>query len=105
MVFLVFIAFVYPPPAWKVFLLGQKTGWPRFGSVTVWGWNGSSGSGFRFRRFLEGGGFCVLQYSLAERTVPVPVSVPGGSGSRFGSDLRLVTAVNFLGSYRRRPHA
>ena len=24
----------------------------RFGSVTVWGWNGSSGSGFRFRRFL-----------------------------------------------------
>ena len=21
-------------------------------SVTVWGWNGSSGSGFRFRRFL-----------------------------------------------------
>ena len=24
----------------------------RFCSVTVWGWNGSSGSGFRFRRFL-----------------------------------------------------
>ena len=63
----------------------------RFGSVTVWGWNGSSGSGFRFRRFLEGGGFCVFQYRLAERTVPVsgfgswktvpavpvPSSVPG----------------------------
>ena len=62
----------------------------RFGSVTVRGWNGSSGSGFRFRRFLYGGAFCVFQYSLAEMTVPVPVSVPGssgsgGSGSAFGS--------------------
>ena len=24
----------------------------QFGSVTVWGWNGSSGSGFRFPRCL-----------------------------------------------------
>ena len=31
---------------------GKRQGGPRFGSVTVWGWNGSSGSGFRFRRFL-----------------------------------------------------
>ena len=32
----------------------------QFGSVTVSGWNGSSGSGFRFWRFLKGGGgFCV----------------------------------------------
>ena len=29
----------------------------RFGSVTVRGWNGSSGSGFRFRRFLYKKGF------------------------------------------------
>ena len=43
------------------------TGWPRFGSVTVWGWNGSSGSSFRFRRFLCKTGL--------ERTVPA--SVPG----------------------------
>ena len=33
-------------------ILMLKSRWPRFGSVTVWGWNGSSGSGFRFRRFL-----------------------------------------------------
>ena len=37
----------------------------RFGSVTVWGWNGSSGSGFRFRRFLcKKKGFSVFQYSF-----------------------------------------
>ena len=29
-----------------------KAGWPRFGSVTVWGWNSLSGSGLRFPRFL-----------------------------------------------------
>ena len=64
-----------------------KTGWPRFGSVTVtvtvWGWNGSSGSGFRFRRFLEGGGFCVFQYSLTGKE---------GSGSGFSS-WKMVPAV------------
>ena len=27
--------------------------WPRFGSVTVWVWNGSGGSGFQFGRFLR----------------------------------------------------
>ena len=55
----------------KTQLVKHRVAPVRFGSVTVWGWNGSSGSGFRFRRFLEGGGFCVVQYSLAERTVPV----------------------------------
>ena len=35
-----------------------------FGSVMVWGWNGSSGSGFRFRLFLRKKGFSVFQYSL-----------------------------------------
>ena len=48
----------------------------RFGSVTVWRWNGSSGSGFRFRRFLCKKGFSVFQYSLTGKD---------GSGSGFGS--------------------
>ena len=48
----------------------------RFGSVTVWGWNGSSGSGFRFWRFLCKKGFSVFQYSLTGKN---------GSGSGFGS--------------------
>ena len=34
--------------------LCPNTGWPRFGSVTVCAWDGSSGSGFRFRRFFSG---------------------------------------------------
>ena len=33
------------------------TFWVRFGSVTVRAWSGSSGSGFRLRRFLCGKGF------------------------------------------------
>ena len=55
------------------------SGWPRFGSVRLrfGDGNGSSGSGFRFRRFLQGGGSCVFQYSFTGRTV--------GSGSGFGS--------------------
>ena len=48
----------------------------RFGSVMVWGWNGSSISGVRFQRFLWGKGFAVFQYRLT-MTVPVLVSVPG----------------------------
>ena len=48
----------------------------RFGSVTVSGWNGSSGSGFRFRRFLCKKGFSVFQYILTGKD---------GSGSGFGS--------------------
>ena len=48
----------------------------RFGSVAVWGWNGSSGSGFRFRRFLFKKVFSVFQYSLTRKN---------GSGSGFGS--------------------
>ena len=51
-------------------------GRPRFGSVTVWRWNGSSGSGVRFRRFLCKKGFSVFQYNLAGKD---------GSGSGFGS--------------------
>ena len=62
---------------------------PRFGSVTVRGWNGSSGSGFRFRRFLCTKGFSLFQYSLTGKdgsgfgswktvpAVPVPLSVSG----------------------------
>ena len=48
----------------------------RFGSVAVWGWNGSNGSGFRFRRFLCKKGFSVFRYSIAGKD---------GSGSGFGS--------------------
>ena len=32
----------------------KSSGWPRFGSVTAWLWNDSSGSGFRFPRLLSG---------------------------------------------------
>ena len=35
MVFLVFIGFGYPPPAWKVFLFGQKSSPKDFLSVVV----------------------------------------------------------------------
>ena len=35
MVFLVFIGFLYPPPAWKVFLSGQKSSPKDFLSVVV----------------------------------------------------------------------
>ena len=66
------------------------SGWPRFGSVTVWGWNGSvwgwngsSRSGFRCQRFSKEG-VCVFQHSFTESfrfletvpAVPVPRSVP-----------------------------
>ena len=71
-----------------------KTGWPRFGSVRLRFGDGTvSSSGFRFRRFLEGGGFvcvcvCVsVQFSREGGSgfgswktvpaVPVPRSVPG----------------------------
>ena len=61
----------------------------RFGSVTVWGWKGSIGSGFRFRRFLYKKGFPVFQYIFkgkdgsgfgswkAVPAVPVPLSFSG----------------------------
>ena len=50
----------------------------RFGPVTVRGWNGSSGSGFWFRRFLckKRFFFSVFQHSLTGKD---------GSGSGFGS--------------------
>ena len=48
----------------------------RFGPVTVRWWNGLSGSGFRFPRFLCKKGFPVFQYSLTAKD---------GSGSGFGS--------------------
>ena len=50
----------------------------RFGSVTVWGWNGSSGSGVRFWRFLCKKGFFFLCFSRVEHERTVP-------GSGFGS--------------------
>ena len=72
-------------------LISQCSEWPRFGSVTVWGWKGSIGSGFRFRRFLYKKGFSVFQYIFKGKdssgsgfgsrkmvpAVPVPLSVSG----------------------------
>ena len=69
----------------------MNTGRPRFGSVAVRGWNGSSGSGFRFRRFLCKKGFSVFQYICNRKgrfrfrfrflenvpAVPVPLLVSG----------------------------
>ena len=54
----------------------------RFGSVTVWVWNGSGGSGFRIGRFLWGRGFSVFQCLKRERYgsssgPAVPALVPG----------------------------
>ena len=60
-------------------LVSTKTllpGWPRFGSVTVRLWNGLSGSGFRFRRFLWGR-VCLCFSTPHQRGMfLVPVSVP-----------------------------
>ena len=55
----------------------------RFGSVTVRGWNGSSGSGFRFRRFLCEKGFSVFHYNLAGKDGSSSGSVPGKRFRRF----------------------
>ena len=90
----------FPGDLWTL----QKTGRPRFGSVTVCGWDGSSGSDFRFRQFLCKKGFAVFQYRLTGKdgsgsgfgswktvpAVPVPLSASGkngsdGSGSGSGS--------------------
>ena len=48
-----------------------------FGSDTVWAWNGSGGSGFRFRRFLWGRVFFGAFHCKTLPTVPVTISVPG----------------------------
>ena len=56
------------------------------GSVTVWGWKGSIGSDFRFRRFLYKRGFSVFQYIFEGKD---------GSGSGFGS-WKTVPAVPVL---------
>ena len=62
----------------------------RFGSVTVWGWNGSSGSGLRFRRFLcRKGVFCVsVQFNRKGRfqfRFRFLEDGSGGFSSAFGS--------------------
>ena len=54
----------------------------RFDSVTVWGWNGSRGSGFRFRRFLQGGVLLCFSTVLAVAGPPCfnvlsTVCIPG----------------------------
>ena len=64
------------------------SGWPRFGSVAVWGWNGSSASGFRFQQLLWGG---ILYFSAVEQRGTVPVSVFLKKGFR-----RFLFCVRFL---------
>ena len=61
----------------------------RFGWVTVRGWNGSSGSGFRFRRFLCKTGFSLfsVQFNRKGRfrfRFRFLKNGSGGSGSAFG---------------------
>ena len=59
----------------KIFtIMNYRVATVRFGSVAVRARDGSSGSGFRFRRFLSGEGF-LFQYCLTKRD---------GSGSSFG---------------------
>ena len=64
------------------------SGRPRFGSATVWGWNGSSCSGFRFRRYLCKKGFLCFRtvhrkgrFRFRFRFLE---DSSGGSGSAFG---------------------
>ena len=108
-----FFGFIFRrcPPSreyfFQFFVLGAKAafaGRPRFGSVTVWGWKGSIGSGFRFRRFLYKKSFSVFQYIFKGKdgsgfgsckTVPaVPVSVSGKTLS-FRSLVFWISLVNF----------
>ena len=76
-VYVIFVIFIY--------LRGKAlvSGRSRFGLVTVWGWNGSIGSGSWFRH-SSAKGFSEFQYSLA-----------GKAGSGFGS-WRTVLAVPVL---------
>ena len=78
-----------PPPPLKTLTDINREAPVRFGSVAVRGWNGSSGSGFRFRRLLcKKRLFCVsVQFATGKdssgsgfaswKTVPaVPVPLP-----------------------------
>ena len=73
------------------------------GSVTVWGWNGSSGSSFRFWRFLCKRVFlCVsVEFNRKGRFRFRFRFLENGSGSRLGSDLHGVAAVTHL-EYKHR---
>ena len=74
----------------RVSLSVQISGWPRFGSVRLRFGDGTVravpvfGSGGSFK----GGGFRVFQHGFTERTVPVPVSVPGKRFRRFRFHVR-----------------
>ena len=78
---------------WENLWNSSETGWPRFGSVPVSGWNGSSGSGFRFplscfsiqfNREGDGSRFGFGSWKKVP-TVPVPLSVPGMQDGSNGS--------------------
>ena len=51
----------------RIFSQNCRVATVRFGSVTVRAWNGSSGSFFRFRRFLWGKGFSAFQQSSSRK--------------------------------------
>ena len=74
------------------FLDNKISGWPRFGSVRLRFGDGTVravpvfGSGGSSKE----GGCCVFQYSFTERTVPVPVSVPGKRFRRFRFRVRFL---------------
>ena len=84
---------------YRAWTFPQMTGWPRFGSVWLRFGDGTVqvvpvfGSGGSSKECLF---LCVFQYSLTERTVPVPVSVPGKRFWRFWFRVR------FLGKRFRR---
>ena len=64
----------------------------RFSSVTVRGWNSSSSSGFRFRRFLCKRGFSAFQYSLTGKDGSGFGFLENGSGgSAFGFGKAVLT--------------
>ena len=54
--------------------------------LIVWGWNSSSGSGFRFPCMAPRGTGVLLSFSIVEQkgTVPVLENGSGSSGSSFG---------------------
>ena len=70
------------------FLLNARVAPVRFGHG--WEWNGLSGSGFRFRRFLWGGGFFRVSARINREgrlrfRFRFLKNGSGGSGSAFGS--------------------
>ena len=71
-----FLAISLPILRWHVCRTKFRVAPVRFGSVAVWGWKGSTGSGFRSGGSSTKRVFLCFTTLLKERTVPVPFSVP-----------------------------